>query len=84
MTTEFTAVTYGRKRFITLSTACRTSNPFADVSHLTVGEDEDSVEPLPEGEVPLWQRLLAEHLPAQVQLVVFVGIPVEIKTLQND
>jgi hypothetical protein len=43
-------------------------------SNLIVGEDENSVEPLPEGEVSLWQRLLAEHGPAQVQLVVFIRI----------
>jgi len=31
---------------------------------LIVGEDEDAVEPLPEGEVSLRQRLFAEHRPA--------------------
>jgi hypothetical protein len=45
-----------------------------DSGYLTVGKDEDSVEPLPEGEVPFRQRLLAEHLPAQVQLVVFFWV----------
>ena len=43
--------------------------------HLIVREDEDSVEPFPEGEVSLRQRLLAEHGPAQVQLVVLIRIP---------
>jgi hypothetical protein len=45
-----------------------------DSGYLTVGKDEDSVEPLPEGEVPFRQRLLAEHLPAQVQLVIFFWV----------
>ena len=51
---------------------------------MSSGEVHNPIEPLPEGEVSFRQRLLAKHLPAQVQLVVFVGIPVEIKTLQND
>ena len=33
------------------------------VADLIVGEDEDAVEPLPEGEVSLRQRLFAEHWP---------------------
>ena len=43
-------------------------------THLVVGKDENSVEPLPEGEVSLWQRLLAEHGPTQVQLIVFIRV----------
>ena len=50
------------------------TNPVKLDTHLVVGEDENSVEPLPEGEVSLWQRLLAEHGPTQVQLIVFIRV----------
>ena len=50
------------------------TNPVKVYTHLVVGEDENSVEPLPEGEVSLWQRLLAEHGPTQVQLIVFIRV----------
>ena len=48
-------------------------------THLVVGKDENSVEPLPEGEVSLGQGFLAEHGPAQVELVVLIRISEEIK-----
>ena len=48
---------------------------FPEALHVVGGEYEDAVEPLPEGEAPVWQGLLAEEGPGQHQIVVLFRLP---------